>query len=293
MKISYLNLGATLFIPAAFNSLNAVVNEKKYPELRSLVIDFEDGLNAQDIDKARKNVKEVLKNINKKSPLVFIRARSVEQLEEILKFENIKNITGFVLAKFSLLNAEGYFELLQNSNYYIMPSIEGAELFEQSKLLRLREIIISNKRRVLLVRFGLEDMLRQLGMWRKKGFTAFDISAANYVLGGFISLFKSSGFAISGGVYPYFKDKEGFAKDVQRDLDEGLFSKTIIHPSQISIVHKLYRVGKNELSKANEIIKRRNEAVYSHDGSMIELSTMYPYALELSERAHIYGITKL
>ena len=292
MKISHLELGATLFIPASFTSLNAIVNERKYPQLKSLVIDFEDGLKPDDLKSAVLNVKEVLKNIKSETPLVFTRARNVEQLKEIVAFEGVENITGFALAKFSLSNAKEYLEVLESTNHLIMPSIEGSELFEQSKLLALRDLLLTNKEKVLLVRFGLEDMLRQLSIWRKCDESIFDFASTSYVLGGFISVFKSSGFAISGGVYPCFKDAEGFSKDVERDLKEGLFSKTIIHPSQISLAHKIYRVTKEEFAKASEIMKRRNEAVFAHDGTMAEVPTMYPYAKEIMLRREIYGVKK-
>ena len=250
MKISHIELGATLFIPASFPSLNAIVNEKKYPDLKSLVIDFEDGLKSDAIQNATQNVQDILKNIKGRTPLLFIRARDVKQLKTILAFESIEKITGFVLAKFSLLNAKEYLELLRPTKHLIMPSIEGSELFEQSKLIALRDLLLTNKEKILLVRFGLEDMLRQLSIWRKCEESIFDFASTSYVLGGFISAFKSSGFAISGGVYPCFKDDEGFIKDVQRDLKEGLFSKTIIHPSQIALAHNAYRVTREQLSKA-------------------------------------------
>ena len=290
MRLSHIELGATLFIPASFRSLNAIVNEQKYPELKSLVIDFEDGLCSDDIQSATKNVEAVLQNIRSVTPLLFIRARSVEQLKTILAFEGITHIRGFILAKFSLSNATAYLKLLEDTNYLIMPSIEGSELFEQSKLLTLRDILLTNKKKVLLVRFGLEDMLRQLNIWRGCAESIFDFASTSYVLGGFISIFKSSGFAISGGVYPCFKDDEGFKKDVQRDLKEGLFSKTVIHPSQIALAHKHYGVTQEELDKAKEIIKRHSEAVFSHNGTMAEVSTMLPFAKEILSRKELYGV---
>jgi len=290
VKISHLELGATLFIPASFSSLNAIVNEQKYPALKSLVIDFEDGLCSDDLQHATKNVEAVLQNIQNITPLLFIRARSVEQLKTILAFKGIVHITGFVLAKFSLSNATAYLNLLEDTNYLIMPSIEGSELFEQSKLLALREILLTNREKILLVRFGLEDMLRQLSIWRKCDESIFDFASTSYVLGGLISIFKSSGFAVSGGVYPCFKDEEGFKKDVRRDLKEGLFSKTIIHPSQIVLADEAYRVTQDELDKAQEIIKRHSEAVFSHKGTMAEVSTMLPFAKEIVQREKIYGV---
>lgn len=48
--ISYLELGGTLFIPASHQDMNHIVSGEKYPHLQSLVIDFEDGLDAKMIE---------------------------------------------------------------------------------------------------------------------------------------------------------------------------------------------------------------------------------------------------
>ena len=124
-SVSYIELGGTLFIPASHKHLNAVVNEGKYKELKSLVIDFEDGLDEACLVDAMKNIESVLANINSKTPFVFLRARDTKHLKELLALKSINSITGFVLAKFSLVNADAYLELLEKTNHLLMPSIEG------------------------------------------------------------------------------------------------------------------------------------------------------------------------
>lgn len=64
--------------------------------------------------------------------------------------------------------------------------------------------MLKNRKKILLVRFGLEDMLKQLKMKRSCEDSVFDFSAIFYVLGSFIATFKSIGFRVSGGVYPCF-----------------------------------------------------------------------------------------
>jgi len=289
-KISHIELGGTLFIPASHKQLNKVVNEGKFSGLKSLVIDFEDGLSLEDFDSAKGELTTVLENIDETSPLVFLRSRDEGHLEELLELESISKINGFILAKFSLLNADKYFELLEETEFLVMPSIEGSELFDFEKLKALKEKIVPYKEKVLLIRFGLEDMLRQLGMWRECSDTIFDLASTNTILGNLIGLFKSAGFAISGGVYPYYENNDGFLKDVKRDLKEGLFSKTIIHPNQIEFCNEVYKVTIEQLTKAEEIVERRDEAVFSFRGSLAEVSTMYPFALEILQRRDIYGI---
>ena len=288
-KINYIELGATLFIPAIHKNLEAVVCSDKYHGLKSVLIDTEDGIKSDSLEIALKVIEELLKIYEKKKLIVFIRPRNIEVLGRILKLKNINKIDGFILPKFSLSNAQDYFSLLKDYDFLVMPSIEGEELFNQNSLYELRTFLLQNRENILLVRFGLEDMLRQLKMKRSCEDTPFDFSVTSYVLGSFIATFKSAGFAISGGVYPCFKDDNGFIKDVKRDLREGLFSKTIIHPRQIQLTNELYRVTKKELKEALEIFQS-NEALFNQNDKMAEVITMKPQAQEVILRSKIYGV---
>ncbi len=288
-KINYIELGATLFVPATHQELENIVCYNKYPELKSVLIDTEDGISDNNLEVALESLKELLKIYKKEKLLVFIRPRNVNVLRRILQLENIKNIDGFILPKFSLENAQNYLALLDESDFLLMPSIEGEELFNQNGLYELRDILLENRENILLLRFGLEDILRQLKMKRSCEESAFDFSAISYVLGGFIATFKSAEFAISGGVYPCFKDRDGFIKDVKRDLKEGFVSKTIIHPNQIEAINELYKVSKEELEEALQICKNDN-AVFNQNDKMAEVVTMKPYAQEIILRAEVYGV---
>ena len=288
-KINYIELGATLFVPAIHKGLYSIVIQRKYPELKSILIDTEDGILEADLSTALESIENLLSMYEKDELLVFIRPRNVEVLSEILKFANIDKIDGFILPKFSLDNGQKYFDLLEGRSFSLMPSIEGKELFNQNSLYELRDMLLQYRKKIILLRFGLEDILRQLSMKRRCEDSIFDYSATSYVLGSFIATFKSVGFAISGGVYPCFKDEEGFIKDVQRDLKEGLFSKTIIHPKQIELTNQLYKVTQEELAEAMEILKS-DESVFNQNSKMAEVVTMKPYAKEIILRSKIYGV---
>ena len=289
-SLDYLELGGTLFIPASHKHLNAIVNEKKYPKLRSLVIDFEDGLEQSAFTSAMKSLGGVLARRVSQKPYLFLRARDEVHLKELLQLQDITNITGFVLAKFSLKNADEYLSLMQKSNSLMMPSIEGEELFNHQKLHRLKEKLLTHKEHIVLVRFGLEDMLRQLTMRRECDESIFDRSATSAVVGNFIATFKSAGFGVSGGVYPCFKDAQGFLNDVKRDMREGLFGKTIIHPNQIEPINECYRVSKRELEEAQEISDSQLK-LFSLNGKMAEVPTMFSHSRSILKRAEIYGVS--
>lgn len=287
--IEYVQLGATLFVPSTHKNLLSILNQEKYPNLKSIVIDAEDGIDDNELSSAKQNIQNILRNYNKSSLLVFIRPRNPESLKEFLTYENIDKVEGFILPKFSLNNADVYIDLLKNTKHFFMPSIEGKELFDTDLLKELRNKLLEQQERIILVRFGLEDMLKQLSMKRGCEDSLFDYSVCSSIIGNFLALFKSEGFAVSGGVYPCFKDTEGFKKDLKRDLKEGLFSKTIIHPSQIDIVDEIYKVTNAELDEAKKLLSAKC-AILNIDNKMGEVKTMSPYAKEIIKRAEIYGL---
>ena len=288
-EFSYIEVGASLFVPASHKNLYSILSTEKYSALRSVVVDFEDGLDRDVSSSALENFQNSLLYITEKSPYIFLRPKNPKELEKFLALENIERVDGFVLPKFSLENAREYFALLEKTDFKVMPSIEGEELFESAKLLQLKEILLEHKERIVMLRFGLEDMLRALGMRRVCEKSIFDYAVGNYVLGNFIATFKSEGFAISGGVYPCFLDDEGFVCDVTRDLQEGLFGKTIIHPRQIELSNELYRVSEQEYREALEILESQ-KAVFSQNDKMAETNTMQKHSLEIVERYRVYGL---
>ena len=287
--IDYTDLGATLFVPSTHKNLKQILKKEKYPNLKSIVIDTEDGINENDLCIAKEIIKEILKKHKKNRLLVFIRPNNPKTLKELLSYENIDKVDGFVLPKFSLDNLHEYLDLLKSTKHYFMPSIEGRELFDSDDLKKLRDMFLEYKERIILIRFGLEDMLRQLGMKRSCEYSLFDYAVCSSVIGNFLAIFKSKGFAVSGGVYPYFRDKDGFIKDVKRDLKEGLFSKTVIHPSQIDLVHELYKVTRDEYKEAKSILESFS-GVINLDGKMGEIKTMSPHSKEIIKRAEVYGV---
>ncbi|MBU1990109.1 HpcH/HpaI aldolase/citrate lyase family protein [bacterium] len=294
-RINYIELGATLFVPATHKDLSKIISKEKYPDLKSVLIDTEDGidaLNSESLPHAMERIENLLDTCTKSRLLVFIRPKNTDVLKKMLALKSIRKIDGFILPKFSLSNAQEYMQILKDTEFSIMPSIEGEELFSQRQLFELRDILLQHKEKIILVRFGLEDMLRQLGMRRGCEESVFDFSSTSNVLGSFIAIFKSSGFAVSGGVYPCFRDYEGFLRDVQRDLKEGLFSKTIIHPNQIVPTHESYRVTQTEFDEAVEIYTSK-ESVFNQNKKMAEKGTMFPHATEIIKRAEVYGIKPL
>ena len=276
--MDYVSLGATLFTPSTYKNIEKLFTLEKYPTLKSLVIDLEDG--CENYNNGLENIKKL--DFSKRKIPTFLRPKNPESLKNLIDFD----VDGFVLPKFGLNNAQKYLQILKNSDFYIMPSIEGAELFDFNKLLQLKEIL--KNQNVLSIRIGCEDMFRQLNM--KKGkYSIFDRSVTSNIIGNMLAIFKPIGFNISGCVYPYFNDIEGFKKDIQREFFEGLFSKTIIHPNQIEPLNELYKVTKKELDEAKEILTSQ-KVIFNQNGKMAEIKTQTPYAKTIIRRYEVYGL---
>ncbi len=286
-RIHALELGGTLFVPASHRNLDPVLSGEKYPELRSVVIDFEDGLANKDRSKAIVQLKRTLSKLEKTRLLRFTRAQDPQMLETLLQQKEIGKLDGFILPKFGLDNADAYLSLMASTNHSFMPSIEGSELFETQKLQQLRDLLLPYKERIICIRFGAQDMLRQLGL-RQTG-SIYDMLAPQQIIANLITLFKPAGFEISAPVYPGFSDMEGFQKEIQRELQNGLTSKTIIHPTQIEPINDLYKVTQKELEEA-KIILTQHDGVLNMDGIMGEVKTQSPWAEQILKRARIYDL---
>ena len=290
-SIHALELGGTLFVPASHKKLEKILSGEKYPELRSVVIDFEDGLASTDRPQALDKLPTLLKNFKETKLLRFIRPQNKEMLQELLKLKTINNVDGFILPKFSLDNANDYLSLFPLSNlpfsYHIMPSIEDRELFDTINLQKLREILLPHTEQIICLRFGAQDMLRQLGLRQNK--SIYMMLAPAQVIANIITTFKPYGFKISAPVFPNFSDADGFENEIAYELQNGLNSKTIIHPSQIAPLNTLYKVSKIEIQEAKSIL-RKEDGIVNLEGEMGEIKTQKPWAEETLKRANSFGI---
>jgi len=282
-------LGGTLFVPALHPELAAILDGSKYPRLRSAVIDLEDGTDAGEREAATMRLASLLPSLRPSAVLRFIRPDTPVALKRMLAMEGIGNIDGFVLPKFGLDNSDRWLTLLYNKPFAFMPSVEGIDLFSQEKLAELAEGLVPFRERIPTVRFGLEDMLRQLGIVRDCETPLYDLVAPAHVIASVITVFKPLGFNVSGGVYKCYRDTEGLRAELEADLRQGLLGKTIIHPAQIAVVEEAYRVTREEQAQADKIVHASSNVSAVH-GIMLEKPTQLPWARTILRRAAVYGV---
>ena len=286
-KIEAMALGATLFMPASHKNVESVLFFNRYSDLRSVVIDFEDGLNDDAIEYALDRLERLLADSRAFGLLLFIRPRDSAMLKRLVAMADIERIDGFVLPKFSLDTMSEY--LLHVKGFYFMPSIEGLELFDINTLQLLRKRLLAYKQEIIAIRFGAEDMLKQLGLKRNCKESLFDLHVTSHIISNIIITFKPYGFDIAAPVYPCYSDEANYIRQIEQEFKMGLVSKTIIHPNQIAPLHTLYSVDKKELEKAEKIVES-SEAVVGYKGEMLERHTQLKWAKSVLKRHTLYGL---
>ena len=145
-KIDAYDLGATLFIPANHKNIEAILCGEKYPELRSIVIDFEDSLLDHEYERVENVLDSFVDVVIREDLLVFVRPRSHLMLKSFLLKAFMCQVDGFILPKVSVSSLEKYLHLLRNSSKLLMPSLESADMFDVVKLSRIRELLLPTKR---------------------------------------------------------------------------------------------------------------------------------------------------
>ncbi|MGG3562505.1 HpcH/HpaI aldolase/citrate lyase family protein [Neobacillus rhizosphaerae] len=249
--LSY-GLGATLYMPANRPNIHQEILSKKHEGLTSLVIDLEDAVGDNEVDRAEiLLMTELLKlygELNKgflsfvDLPLMFIRVRNLEQFKRVNEQlgEATKLLTGVVLPKFTANRGE---ELLNevikiHSNehpFYAMPILETATVIQKEtrmeELMNIKHLLDRFKDNILNVRIGATDFCGLYGIRRSADTTVYDIAVLRDCISDIINVFQrfDCPYVVSGPVWEYFSAKKRMLKPQLRQTpfrerygDEGL-----------------------------------------------------------------------
>ena len=292
-EFDYIELGAAMYTPSISRHILAIANGEKFPFLRSVVFCFEDAIKESDLPIAMNNMQTMLENYKRSDIKVFIRARDTDNLKNILKLKGIENIDGFAIAKFGTSNMKEYFDIFNSldTKYHIMPVIESKDMFDSSSLKLIKDFIsVQGKHNIVTLRIGGEDMFKTLGLKKGCDDSIHDFHISSKIFADLLSIFKPYGFNIAAPVYNCLENKEFFQKEVIRDIKEGFFGKTIIHPDQAKITNEVYGVTQKELDESNKILDIQNEAIFRFDDKMCEPKAHHVWALNIRKRFEIYGL---
>jgi len=291
--MNHLRLGASLYVPGNRNNLVEIANRQKYPELRSVIFCTEDSVRAADIPFVMENLENALVRMHSNVDLMrFIRVRSPEILARCLQMKCITKIDGFVLPKVTSTNIEAYMNQFRREDpFSVMITLETPEAFDYSAMIYLRSMLLSPiyHSRILSIRIGGNDLLNYLGIRRSIDHTIYD-TPLSYAISMLVSIFKPYSFNLTAPVCDYIDTFDLLNRECVLDLTHGLFGKTAIHPVQVPVIERNYRVSIEDLAMAEAILNPSMPAVFRMHNAMCEPATHINWAHHIIGRAKIYGV---
>ncbi len=237
--------------------------------------DLEDSVPHNKKANARKLIKSALKSRKSYGSSIFVRTNSPasgkipSDLKEIVQ----KGIDGIVIPKVNNIKdmktiekvLSGLEKTRKLKPIQIIPSIESAEGVVNTFS------IASFGKRVSAVVFGVFDLLNDLGIEYTKEPEGAKYSRAKIPVDA-----HAAGAAAIDAIWQDLKDSKGFAKDCKIGKSLGYSGKSIIHPDQISVVHKLFHPNKSEILWAEKVCKtylkstKKGKGATTVDGKMID-----------------------
>lgn len=232
-------------MPATRSEVAQEIKNGKHEGLTTVILDLEDAIGDQQVGQAEESLAQQLLQLlsyvrtgmmsEQQLPLLFVRVRSVEQLERLLNSlgETLELLTGFVLPKFSSDNGRAYFALIAEYNRTMhtgagdasrTPVLYGLPILESSKiiyretrwkeLLAIKEILDEVQEYVLNVRIGATDFSSLYGLRRSPDITIYEIAVIRDCIADIINLFGrvDSDYVVSGPVWEYFSHRERIFK---------------------------------------------------------------------------------
>ena len=308
-------VGGLLYTPALNSRISEKIKAKAIEGLTSVALCLEDSIEDESLSKAERELCKSLDQLCacRDLPLLFVRVRTPLHLRKVHQMLGGLSdvLSGYILPKFDLSNAERYFDLLNSFNanrrskLFNMPILESNMVanivHRRENLVQIKAIMDVNKDSILNVRVGGNDFCNLFGVRRHDNQTIYDIGVIRDVLSDIVNVFGTD-YVVSGPVWEYFgKDPDepwakGLRKEMALDLINGFIGKTAIHPSQLPIILKCLQPSQSDYDDAKRILSWESDgkAVQkSANGTrMNEQKCHMRWAKKIAALAEIYGVAE-
>jgi len=265
-------LRSLIFVPG---NNQRFLDKAKNLEADIVCFDLEDSVPLEEKESARHLIKEALTKRSEYKSEVYVRTNSpisgmvFDDLNEILQ----KGIDGIVIPKVNnvselkkiekiMINMEKKRKLKQTD---IIPSIESAEGVVNTYA------IASSSKRIPAIVFGVFDLLNDLGVEYTKQAEGAKYSRARIPVDA-----KAAGKYAIDAIWQDLDDKPGLEQDCMMAKSLGYVGKSIIHPNQIEIAHRIFYPASWEIEWARKVIeaytiaKQKKKGATKVDGKMID-----------------------
>ena len=297
-------------MPAFQKNIVNKIQSQSIKCLTSIALCLEDSIRDDALAEAEQslfdilNELQMLSKVNIKLPLIFIRVRSPEHLQtvhdKVYDFTDI--LTGYILPKFDLNNAEQYAAIVYEINrnrtepLYIMPILETEMIADltarNNALVRIKKVLDIISDCVLNIRVGVNDLSNLYGLRRDINHTVYDIGIIRDILINILNVFAKD-YVVAGSVYNFFgDDNSGLKKELKLDKLNGFVGKTAIHPAQLPIIYESLKVSRIDYEDASQILNWQSDShgVVKGNNRMNELKCHSKWAQRIKILSEIYGI---
>ena len=315
-SLLYYSVGALLYCPANRKNIADSIVKQRFGTKYSLALCLEDTIRDDSVAEAEHILVQTLRQLDQQSmqndfyvPKIFVRVRNARQIGRLHKAfgESARLITGYILPKFSLENADGFIQEIIKVNeasatpVYTMPIFESPSIIDLRTryeiLYQLKQKLGSVEENVLNIRVGGNDLCHMFGFRRHDNESIHQIRPIATIFSDIITVYGMD-YVVSGPVWEYYQSsnwQKGLYHELADDKLCGFVGKTVIYPSQIEVVNEAYKVPQKDYQDAAAVLNWDKSSHSLVAGSvskerMNEYKTHSNWALRTLLMAEYFGI---
>jgi citrate lyase beta subunit len=279
-------MGGTIYVPASREDLTGDLLRLCAMGITAAIVDLEDSVRDGALGRARQNVLDLLRHLSCRwagtdPPMaIFLRVRVVEDMVASLEEAGIGVLAGFVVPKCDGSRLDVFATALASPGIHdgplLMPVVETIEFahanMRHEALACFEEALENHREKVLAVRFGAVDLAGAYGTRRNSDMSVYDVPFLAAALGDLVSVVSAPPLSIpvTGSVHEFYNEPAdltsalvashgiallpALAREVMLDRASGLWSKSVVHPTQALIVNALSPVGWSDYQDARNIV---------------------------------------
>ncbi len=122
---------------------------------------------------------------------------------------------------------------------------------------------IASAPRVAALTLGGEDLTSDLGARRTPEGGELDAARSQVLLAA-----RGAGVQAIDTVYPMVNDVEGLERECRKVYGLGFDGKSVIHPSQVAVIHRVFRPSDDEIRRAERIVEAAERAATQGAGAV-------------------------
>ena len=239
----------------------------------ALVLDFEDGVPAGYKDRARELVQRAIAarhNAGRTRPFCWVRINALADTDwrDDLRAVVQPGIAGIRVPKVHSL------ETLEELDEALRPCEERAGLRVGSirltcniesaaGLMEARAIAVAP--RVSYLAFGAADFAADMGCWVGESGLA-TLWAQTFLV---VSVRAAGATPPIAPPFLRIRDRKGLLRSTQVARALGFFGRSLLHPSQLDVIHRVFSPSGEDITRALDVIRRYEEAVASGVGGAV------------------------